>query len=100
MLDALDDYSPTKGEFEVRQLLIRELRSGMVLDEDIFTAQANLLVFKEGMVLKPHWIERLGNFARTTGVQERVRVRVPKLAGMVRLSKLAHDLSGNEPNKG
>jgi response regulator RpfG family c-di-GMP phosphodiesterase len=99
MLDALDDYSPTKGEFEVRQLLIRELRSGMVLDEDIFTAQANLLVFKEGMVLKPHWIERLGNFARTTGVQERVRVRVPKLAGMVRLSKLAHGLSGSDPKK-
>lgn len=39
MLDALDNYSPAKVEFEVRQLLIRELRSGMVLDEEVFTTR-------------------------------------------------------------
>jgi len=83
MLAALDNYSPTKAEFEVRQLLIRELRSGMVLDEDIMTISTKILVFKEGTVLTQTWIERLGNFAGIHGLQERVRVRIPRPAGIL-----------------
>ena len=99
ILDALDNYSPTKAEFEVRQLPIREVRSGMVLDEEVFTIKPKLLLFKEGMHLKPIWIERLGNFARTSGVPERLRVRVPKLAGIGKLSKLGYGLSGTEAKR-
>jgi DNA-binding response OmpR family regulator len=99
MLDALNNYSPTKAEFEVRQLPIREVRSGMVFDEEVFTTKPKVLLFKEGMVLKPIWIERLRNFARTSGVPERVRVRVPKLAGFGRLSKLGYGPSGHNPTK-
>jgi response regulator RpfG family c-di-GMP phosphodiesterase len=80
MLDALSSYCPTKIKFEVRQLLIRELRSGMVLDEDVFTTKTRMMVLKSEMVLTNVWIERLGNFARTNGVQERFRVRVPRIA--------------------
>jgi response regulator RpfG family c-di-GMP phosphodiesterase len=80
MLDALANYSPTKIVFEVRQLLFRELRSGMVFDEDILTTKTNIMVFKAETVLTNVWIERLGNFARTHGVQERFRVRVPRIA--------------------
>ena len=95
MLDALDNYTPTKAEFEVRQLMIRELRASMVLDEDIVTTKTKTLVFKEGMVLTYTWIERLGNFARTQGLQERIRVRIPKLANIGNLSKLGYGVSGS-----
>jgi response regulator RpfG family c-di-GMP phosphodiesterase/ribosomal protein L17 len=94
MLDALDNYTPTKVEFEVRQLMIRELRTSMVVDEDIVTTKTKTLVFKEGMVLTYTWIERLGNFARTQGLQERIRVRIPRLANIGKLSKLGYGLSG------
>ena len=94
MLDALDNYTPTKAEFEVRQLMIRELRASMVVDEDIVTTKTKTLVFKEGMVLTYTWIERLGNFARTQGLQERIRVRIPRLANIGKLSKLGYGLSG------
>lgn len=99
MLDALNNYSPTKAEFETRQLLIRDLRSGMVLDEDIVAIKTKLLILKEGMVFTSMWIERLGNFARIHGVQERVRVRVPRLAGVGLLS-LGYGPSGTEAKKG
>ena len=88
MLDVLGNYTPTKAVFEVRQLLIRELRSGMILDEDLKSPKTKLLILKEGMLLTPMWIERLGNFAKTGGVQERVRVRVPKLPGFSRIPAL------------
>lgn len=94
MLDALDNYTPTKAEFEVRQLMIRELRASMVVDEDIVTTKTKTLVFKEGMVLTYTWIERLRNFARTHGLQERIRVRIPRLANIGKLSKLGYGLSG------
>ncbi len=82
MLQALGNYAPTKAVFETRQLLMRELRPYMVLDEDIVALKTKLLILKEGVVLTPVWIERLGNFARTSGLQERIRVRVPSLAGV------------------
>jgi CheY-like chemotaxis protein len=100
MLDALDNYSPTRIEYEVRQLLIRELRSGMILDEEVFTTKTKLLLFKEGTVLKPVWIDRLENFSRTNGVPERLRVRVPRLAGVGRLSKLGFSSAGTEARRG
>jgi hypothetical protein len=71
----------------------------MVLDEDIVALKTKLLILKEGMVLTPMWIERLENFARTSGVQERVRVQVPRLAGIGLLSKLGYSPSGTEAKK-
>jgi response regulator RpfG family c-di-GMP phosphodiesterase len=80
MLDALDSYRPLINEFEVRQLLIREIRSGMVLDEDLWSADGKLGIFKKGAVLTPIWIDHLANFAKSRGMKERVRVQVPRLA--------------------
>jgi CheY-like chemotaxis protein len=77
MLDALKRYSPAEAPFEVRQILIQDVRSGMILDEDIASASTNVLICKAGMVFTELWIERLMNFARNHGVQKRVRVRVP-----------------------
>jgi hypothetical protein len=79
MLDALDGYSPTKAEFEVRRLPIRELRAGMVLEQDVLSTEGNLLILKEGTVLNETWIERLRNFAKTRGAQELVSVRIPRV---------------------
>jgi putative two-component system response regulator len=90
MLDALDNYSPTKAQFEVRELPIREVRSGMVLDEEVWTTKPRVLLFKEGTVLKPIWIERLENFVKTNGLPERVRARVPRLAGISKLPTLGY----------
>jgi hypothetical protein len=82
MLDALDNYAPARAEFEVRLLPIRELRSGMILEEDIVTDVGNLPILKERTVLTQTWIERPGNFARSRGVQKLARVRIPRLAGV------------------
>ena len=78
MLQALDHYSPPKSEFDVRQLRIREVRSGMILDEDMYNTKTKTLVFKEGLVFSYLWIERLANFSKSYDMQERVRVRVPR----------------------
>jgi CheY-like chemotaxis protein len=83
MLDALIRYSPTREEFDVRRLPIRELRSGMVLDQDVMSKDGNLLIIKEGTILTEIWIERLESAAKGRGTQELVDVRIPRLAGML-----------------
>jgi hypothetical protein len=86
MLDALDGYSPAPAEFELRMLPIRELRAGMVLEND-FWGNGNLLVLKKGTVLTETWIERLENFARARDSQELIGVRVPGPAGARKLDR-------------
>jgi len=77
MLDALEGFSPSGREFEVRKLRIRDLRAGLVLDKDVRAKNGKLLILKEGTVLTDTWIERLENFARVQDGQETVEVRVP-----------------------
>ncbi len=81
MLDALEGYSPTQAEFEVRRIPMRGLRAGMVIEDDILSKDGKLLILKGGTVLTDIWIERLENFAKTRGAQELVGVRIPKIAG-------------------
>ncbi len=80
MLDALIHYSPVEGPFALRQIPIEEIRSGMILDEDIVSTSTNVLIYKGGLVFTELWVERLRNFAKNHGVQKRVRVRVPEWA--------------------
>lgn len=77
MLDALEGYSPTQAELEVRRLPIRSLRAGMVIENDVVSKDGNLLILKAGTVLTDTWIERLENFAKARGAQELVSVRIP-----------------------
>jgi hypothetical protein len=79
MLDALSDYAPAAAPFDLRQIAIREVMSGMILDEDIKTTGSRILLFRSGLVFTDLWIQRLRNFARTHGIQEHIRVRVPRL---------------------
>jgi DNA-binding response OmpR family regulator len=78
MLEALAGWSPAQTDFEVRRLSIRELRSGMVLDKNVFNKDGSLLIFREGTVLNETWIERLANFVATSGALEPIGVRIPK----------------------
>jgi DNA-binding response OmpR family regulator len=82
MLDALETYSPTQPEFEVRRVQIRELRAGMVLEQDVLSK--DLLILKEGTILSETWIERLENFVKARGAQELVDVRIPRLASALK----------------
>ena len=82
MLDALEGYSPEQAEYEVRRLMIRELRAGMVLEKDVLSKDGNLLILKEGTILTETWLERLENFAKSRGARELVDVRIPRPAGV------------------
>jgi CheY-like chemotaxis protein len=87
MLEALDGYSPLGVEFEVVCLPIRDLHAGMVLEEDVLSPVGKMPILKQGTVLTQTWIERLGNFARSQGLQDLVRVGVPKFGGVGKPSK-------------
>jgi DNA-binding response OmpR family regulator len=80
MLHALRSYSPTRAMFEVRRLAIRELRAGMVLENDVLSNGGNLILKAETILTKT-WIERLENFATALGAQKLIDVRIPRLAG-------------------
>jgi response regulator RpfG family c-di-GMP phosphodiesterase len=80
MLQALKSYSPTRAEFEVRRLPIRELSAGMVLERDVLSNGGNLIL-KEGTILTETWIERLENFTRALGAQKLIDVLSPRVAG-------------------
>jgi CheY-like chemotaxis protein len=82
MLDALERYSPTQPEFEVRRVQIRDLRAGMVLEQDVLSK--DLLILKEGTILSETWIERLENFTKARGAQELIDVRIPRLASVLK----------------
>ena len=84
MIDALRGHSPPQAGFAVQRMPIRELRAGMILEDDVFSKNGNLLILKGGTVLTSIWIERLENFAHVRGTQEPVGVRIPRLAGVPR----------------
>jgi CheY-like chemotaxis protein len=77
MLIALESYSPPRADYEVKRLPIRDLRTAMVLEEDVSSTDGKFLLFKKGTVLTEAWIERLRNFSHTQGVQELACVRIP-----------------------
>jgi CheY-like chemotaxis protein len=78
MLDALQGHSPAQAESEARRLPIRELRAGMVLEQDILRQDGAFVVLKRGTVLTDTWVERLENFVGVRGAQGLVDVRIPK----------------------
>ncbi|HTA45237.1 MAG TPA: response regulator [Bryobacteraceae bacterium] len=77
MLEALDGYAPSRPELDVRRLPIRDLRPGMMLEDDFCSQNGKILVFKAGTVLTELWIERIRNFAGGE-LQQLIAVRVPK----------------------
>jgi response regulator RpfG family c-di-GMP phosphodiesterase len=86
MLDALVGYCAKPTEFQHRTVRIDELRSGMILEQDVWSNNGNLLILKEGTVLTETWIERLGNFEKCRRVGASVPVRVPFLTSLGNVS--------------
>jgi hypothetical protein len=81
MLAALTEYSPASPEFHRESRPIRQLFSGMMLEEDVIGENTGAVIFRKDTVLNETWLERLRNFARSQGVKEPVRVWVPGPAG-------------------
>jgi CheY-like chemotaxis protein len=90
MLAALDNYSPPQGDFKVQRLPIQELRTAMVLEEDVSSADGTILIFKKGTVLTETWIERIRNFAKTHGIQPLAYVRIPGSVDVAKRTIDAH----------
>lgn len=61
----------------VRQLRVRDLRPGMIIDKDIVTKKGMLLI-KAGTEISAPVFQALHNFSRTGHIQEPFQVLVPK----------------------
>lgn len=62
---------------EVRELRLVDLRSGMTLVEDV-RSTSGLLVVPRGSEVTPALVERLQNFSKNRGLQEPLRVTLPR----------------------
>jgi DNA-binding response OmpR family regulator len=98
MLEALATFSPPEPEFVSRSLFIRELRDGMILEENIYSEAGNLLILKENTVLTKTWIERLANFASMRQQQLRLNVRIRSAGGSGDRDPAARQ-AGNTPRR-
>jgi hypothetical protein len=78
-LEALEDVEIEYGESEVRLLNVTELHTTMIMNQDVLTSHGVLLLAK-GEELTLPLIARLQNFAKTWGIPQPLRVRVPPSA--------------------
>jgi len=78
MLNALEDYAPPLADYEIKRLMVGDLRVGMIVEDDIHTRDGSFLIMGKGGVLNPTAIEKIRNFDRTRGVRQPIHVRVPQ----------------------
>ncbi len=71
----LRDFRTEEKTDVIRTVCLSDLRTFMVLDEDVVTARGHVLL-KSGRHLSQPLIERLRHFAKGVGVEEPIRVRV------------------------
>ena len=76
LLDAMAGFRSSSRVDAVKAVFVREMRSGMVLDEDVRAKNGNVVVGKD-RELSTALIGRLANFAAGAGLVEPIRVRVP-----------------------
>jgi hypothetical protein len=74
---ALEDVPVRPSNSMPRALPVRDLDAHMVLDEDVYAQNGNLLVTR-GLELTFPILERLRRWTRGVGVKEPVRVLVPR----------------------
>jgi FixJ family two-component response regulator len=77
ILDALARWPLLNEELAIKQVRIKELREGMVVEAHIYATNKQLLV-RAGSELTDPLIQRLRNFYRSRGVVEPVTVSLPK----------------------
>jgi response regulator RpfG family c-di-GMP phosphodiesterase len=76
LLDALRDYVPPKTAFEIKRLHVHELRVSMILEDDVVTKDGAFMILQKGTTLNLTLVERIGNFAKSRGICQPIRVRV------------------------
>jgi DNA-binding response OmpR family regulator len=77
LLDALEDYEAPSVAYNTKRLTAQELKTSMILDEPLLTQDGSFIIVGTGTTLNATIIERIGNFAKTRGVRQPIRVRVP-----------------------
>jgi len=77
-LRALATFMPHEATMELRVLKSAELRTAMVVDQDV-RSKNGLLLLAKGQEVTPSVLGRLKAFASKTGVAEPIRVLVTKL---------------------
>jgi hypothetical protein len=77
VLRAMETLIGLEAEFEVRNLAFGEVAPNMVLADNVYTLDGELLIAK-GFELSPSIIQRLESFARGGQLKEPICVLVPK----------------------
>lgn len=88
MIEALADFKLNQAPTEVRTIDVHDLRSGMILNEDLRSTAAALLASK-GSKISPTLIKTLRNFIENGTVKGKVMVTVTVGTGEVRAAKAA-----------
>lgn len=76
ILTALGEIDLAENNTIVRELALGELRTSMIIDEDVFNDSEALIVPK-GHEITPGTLERLRNYGRVGTIKKSIRVRVP-----------------------
>ena len=79
LLEALKSCLQMRGSMKARSIAVGEMREGMILDENVFTA-AHLLVVKRGAELNGPMLARLQRMAQLSLVKSPLLVLVPDKA--------------------
>jgi hypothetical protein len=77
IIAALEDYKPALSVVERKRARVFELQSSMIVEDDVMTRDGIMILGRE-TALNPMLIERVRNFAKTRGVCEPIRVRIPR----------------------
>ena len=78
LLDALESVAAETDDRAARRLKVNELDTGMIVDQDVHTANGVLLLTK-GEELTLPVIARLKSFAKTVGIQQHLRVLASRM---------------------
>lgn len=79
VLDALEAVLGMEAKYQKMELMVRQLRAGMVLDQDVKTKEGRLLISR-GQELSRVLLSRLNSFSSAKPIQEPIRVFVPVAA--------------------
>ena len=76
VLDVFEEIVDDEAMYIEKEVMFAELKTDMILNGDIRTSKGRLLITK-GQEVSGILLNRLENFARTTGVQEPIMVLIP-----------------------
>ncbi len=81
VLEVLKKIAHIQSEYETSLVRIEDLKEGMIIAEDLYTIDGRLLIRKGHTVTTP-LIEKLKNFSIAVGVEEPIKVFVPRPTSM------------------